>query len=136
LAAWFNPAKSRTHPVGGLSINPFGLYDTLGNVWEWCHDHWDGNYYRQFERQPAIDPRGPASPIASYHVVRGGGYSSPAQHCRSSHRSRNSGRGYYLGFRTALSVEFVQQKLKAESAAAVDRSPPVTPAWPADDRAL
>jgi formylglycine-generating enzyme len=57
----------KTHE-GKLKIsNPYGLYDMLGNVSEWCNDYYDTSYYKVSE---AIDPKGPASGIM--HVRRGG----------------------------------------------------------------
>ena len=37
-------SNKQTSPVGSFAPNPFGLYDTVGNVWEWCADPWHENY--------------------------------------------------------------------------------------------
>jgi len=96
-AGWYGGnSGSTTHPVGEKKPNAFGLYDMHGNVWEWCWDRWDNNYYAS---SPAEDPRGPAS--GSFRVLRGGGWFSIARSCRSAYRSYNNPyfRNYYNGVR-------------------------------------
>jgi formylglycine-generating enzyme required for sulfatase activity/pectate lyase len=59
------------HRVGQKKPNPWGLYDTAGNVLEWCHDHFSYQYWRR--GGPKIDPMGPpTSDYRELHVVRGG----------------------------------------------------------------
>ncbi len=111
--AWIREnSGGRTHPVGELKANPFGLYDMHGHVWEWVQDWWEPNYYFQFAKEPAIDPQGPPS-TSGRRVIRGGHWSFTASICRSSDRFAESPayRGAVLGFRVALSVDAVKQKL-------------------------
>ncbi|HEY3969633.1 MAG TPA: SUMF1/EgtB/PvdO family nonheme iron enzyme [Planctomycetaceae bacterium] len=102
--AWFSKnSGGRTHPVGELESNPFGLYDIQGNVWEWVEDLWEPIYFRQFVEKSAIDPRGPSA-AASERLHRGGDWLPGETYCRSScrHAGPPSGRGFNLGFRVAL----------------------------------
>ena len=68
-----------THPVGEKKPNAFGLYDMHGNVWEWCQDWYDGDYYAN---SPTDDPAGPVT--GSDRVYRGSCWIIPARCCRSS----------------------------------------------------
>ena len=71
--AWFRDnSGGTTHPVGEKHPNAFGLYDTLGNVWEWVQDWYDPKYYRD---SPMADPKGPNTDAAEGgRVVRGGSF--------------------------------------------------------------
>jgi formylglycine-generating enzyme required for sulfatase activity len=77
------PYLERTAEIGSYSQNEFGLYDMHGNVWEWCADWYDEEYYGE---SPIDDPPGPAEGGAVSHVIRGGCWHTSADFCRSAHR--------------------------------------------------
>jgi formylglycine-generating enzyme required for sulfatase activity len=79
---WFESnSGGNTRPVGQKKPNAWGLYDMHGNLWEWCGDWYDGNYYKE---SPATDPSGPTT--VTSRVLRGGSWSDPTPYCRSSYR--------------------------------------------------
>ena len=96
---WFSDnSDSKTHPVGQKNPNAWGLYEMLGNVWEWCADWYDGKYYAS---SPAADP--PGASKASCRVVRGGGWNDNSGGCRPADRFGYTpeDRSSNLGFRVA-----------------------------------
>lgn len=87
--AWFRGnAEEHVHDVGGRRPNAWGLYDMLGNVWEWCWDLYDPEVY------------------GAYRVLRGGGWSDEHWSCRASVRRRSHPTFQIddVGFRLARSV--------------------------------
>jgi formylglycine-generating enzyme required for sulfatase activity len=70
------------HDVGQKRPNGFGLYDVLGNVWEWVNDWYDENYYKN---SPSQDPSGPAR--GPMRVWRGGSWSTRPRDVRVSFRA-------------------------------------------------
>jgi formylglycine-generating enzyme required for sulfatase activity len=95
--AWYaTNSGARTHEVGQKRANAFGLYDVLGNVWEWVNDWYDDKYY---QHSPSQDPAGPTS--GQFHVLRGGSWALPQSLVRVSFRvglSPASG-NFSFGFR-------------------------------------
>ncbi|MEV4238854.1 formylglycine-generating enzyme family protein [Nocardia sp. NPDC049737] len=87
--AWYRGnSAEHVHEVGGKLPNAWGLYDMLGNVWDWCWDIYDAEVYD------------------SYRVLRGGGWSDEKWSCRASVRRRShpTYRIDDVGFRIARSI--------------------------------
>ena len=97
--AWYDKnAQKQTHDVKGKRPNAWGLYDTLGNVWEWVADWFDESAYTS---GAARDPQGP--PEGKYRVLRGGSWNLYPEYVRMSYRVRFAAgnRNFNIGFRCA-----------------------------------
>jgi formylglycine-generating enzyme required for sulfatase activity len=93
--------RGTTMPVGSLGVaNGFGLYDTYGNVWEWCQDVWHDNY-----KESPVDERSwNTGGDPNYGVLRGGSWHDfPASFCSYERRWYVPGSGRPdLGFRVVI----------------------------------
>jgi len=98
--AWYSGNSGKgTHPIAQKAPNAWGLYDMLGNVWEWTCSAYDKEYSGP---EAKCTEKGTTAPLA----VRGGAWSSKPAWVRSATRFRNAptGRNYLQGFRLARSL--------------------------------
>lgn len=98
--AWcLNNCGGTTHEVGMKVANCLGIFDMSGNVFEWCNDWYDDQYYKLPER---VNPTGPDT--GSFRVLRGGGWCYDASFCRIASRNYSRPENCFLdyGFRVVV----------------------------------
>ena len=99
--AWFNKnSGDNTHPVGQKKPNDFGLYDLLGNVWEWCQDFYDKKSYNWMPNRNPLNHK----PSSSY-VLRGGSWGDKPENVRVSARKSGDSGYSWRGFRCVRAVK-------------------------------
>ncbi len=75
-------------PVGSFAPNGYKLYDMAGNVWEWCSDWYDADYYKSVSGKISTDPAGPGKsndpmqPTVPVRVIRGGSFMCNSAYCK------------------------------------------------------
>ncbi|NLG03412.1 MAG: formylglycine-generating enzyme family protein [Clostridia bacterium] len=98
---WFSESSDGyVHPIGLLKPNSYGLYDIHGNVWEWCQDSYDENYY---EKKISDNPVNDTDDLEK--VCRGGSIHAFSEMCRCAFRDYEPAnfKAYDIGFRVARS---------------------------------
>jgi Sulfatase-modifying factor enzyme 1 len=114
-----NSGFSNTSPVGSFPPNGFGLYDMLGNVWEWVEDCWG----RSYTDAPVNGAAHESAPCES-RVMRGGSWNSVERYLfNAGSRIRHTGRWNVFGFRVASDYP--------APASALPEAPTASPATPA-----
>lgn len=104
-----------TSPVKAFPPNNYGLYDMTGNVWEWCYDWYQPDYYRQ---SPDVNPVGPTrgfdplEPTIPKRVQRGGSFMCSDNYCigyRVAARMKGDPQSgsFHAGFRTVLTPDML-----------------------------
>ncbi len=102
IAWWGGNSGNETHPVAQKQANPWGLYDMLGNLWEWC---WDWHGPLTAEAGLVGDPTGPAT--GRERIWRGGSWGNDPEQVRAATRSAKlpTHRPFSVGFRLARTVD-------------------------------
>lgn len=82
--AWYSGnSRGRVRETAKKKSNHLGIFDLIGNVWEWCQDRYGAGYYARTDNR--LNPVGPSG--GKERVLRGGACNNNAAHCRPSNRS-------------------------------------------------
>lgn len=97
---WLEDGYMFTAPVGTYPPNPWGLYDMIGNSWEWCND-----WYGRYTAEPVTDPQGPTS--GHLRVYKGGNWSTRTRDINAAIRDGDDPADVpdIRGFRVACEVQ-------------------------------
>ena len=117
--AWYGEnGGSETHPLAGKQPNSWGLYDMLGNVWEWCRDVWVIDYTEQSRGRASVGS------VSAPRVIRGGSWFDGSLLVRAASRDGYEPPSLYsnLGFRCAEFRQGVVSEARPVSEA--DCAPP------------
>ncbi len=92
----------KPNPVATLEPTPPGIYDLFGNMYEWCYDWYDDNYYR---RSPKRNPLGPEN--GQMKVIRGGSWETSASSVRITNRAAlgPDNNNITVGFRVVIPIK-------------------------------
>jgi formylglycine-generating enzyme len=104
-----------TSPVKSFPPNSYGLYDMIGNAWEWTNDYFNVNYYAELAKSPlSVNPQGadkpydPREPYAVKRVTRGGSFLCATTYCVNFRPSARQGTAFdsgmsHVSFRCVIS---------------------------------
>ncbi|MGD9592477.1 MAG: formylglycine-generating enzyme family protein, partial [Candidatus Berkiella sp.] len=113
-----------TSPVKAYPANGYGLYDMVGNVWEWTNDWYHGTIYQEISQKPMChDSKGPDhsfdpnDPYAAKRVIKGGSFLCHVDYCESYRPSARRGQTpdtgtSHIGFRLAMDKESKSKSIK------------------------
>jgi formylglycine-generating enzyme required for sulfatase activity len=106
--AWhYGNANGELHEVKQKDPNELDTYDMSGNLWEWCNDKYDADYYTS---DPITNPTGPSGSIGNTQrvVIRGGSWEYEAYHLRNANRSKCKANLEYGRVNTSIGFRIVR----------------------------
>jgi len=105
--AWYEQNSMEPHPVGKKKSNEIGIYDMSGNIWEWCWDWYDEDYYKN---SPSSNPKGPTK--GRNRSYRSGGCGGRIEwlRCTGRYNLPPTYKRYNMGFRIAKNISNSKQE--------------------------